>query len=154
MAEENFNLGSPIEFTTDNEIQNEAVPEKLIVESKEEMEILKSVVEMLQTIGRKMDEKIKEESSSDEEYRGKTRVSELLKTRFGKDYLIVTTLLGMVLKNPKQANMLASILTNAEDFEKFIHSVDVVYDENKGAIDIVSIDDPQTGTTIITDLNP
>lgn len=154
MAEENNEIGTPLEFLSSlkEETPDNSVPDKVYVDSEEEKEILMSVIEMLQTIGRKMDERLKEDSTSDEDYKSKTRVSELLKTRFGKDYLIVTTLLGMIIKNPKQANMIASILISAEAFEEFLHTIDVVYDENKGVIDLMLLDGVDKVSTIITDL--
>lgn len=97
-------------------------------ETEDDLEILKFVVEYLQILGKKMDQAILDSTETNEEYLEKTKVLTLLKTREGREYLIVSSLLGMIAKTPEYAKVLIPFMENDALFVELLNSIDIKLD--------------------------
>lgn len=103
------------------------------VENEDDLEVLKFVVESLQIIGKKMDQRFREHSATDQEYLERTKVITLLETREGKEYLIISSLLAMIARTPEYAKVLAPFMMKDDLFAELLQSIDIRMDpETKG----------------------
>jgi hypothetical protein len=106
------------------------------VETEDDLEILKFVVEYLQILGKKMDQAIRESSATDQEYLEKTKVLVLLETREGREYLIISSLLGMIAKTPEYAKVLVPFMENDALFVELLGSIDIRLDPQTQSLKI------------------
>ena len=106
------------------------------MDSEDDLEILRFVVEYLQTLGKKMDQEYVQSAATQEEYRENTKVVNLLKDRQGKEYLIISALLGMIAKTPQYAKVLVPFMSSDALFVELINSIDISADPQTGMLKI------------------
>jgi hypothetical protein len=106
------------------------------MDNEDDLEILKFVVEYLQMLGKKMDQEYAQNATTPEEYREQTKVINLLETRQGKEYLIISALLGMIAKTPNYAKIIAPFMSDDALFVELLNSIDIMADTQTGMLKI------------------
>ena len=106
------------------------------MDNEDDLEILKFVVEYLQILGKKMDQEYAQNAATPEEYREQTKVINLLETRQGKEYLIVSALLGMIAKTPHYAKVIVPFMSDDALFVELLNSIDIMADPQTGVLKI------------------
>ena len=84
-------------------------------------QVLEFVITTLQQIGKNLDEEMRSRYSTEEEYREKTRIFELLKTREGVDFLLISALISFIAKNPEYAYIVARLITHKDPVESIVN---------------------------------